>query len=68
MWLISFCITDDNGDEDRAEDIVDHSEDSTAGSDDLLLNSDGSPDRSGALNLVNYFICVVINKMYTLVP
>ncbi|XP_025425644.1 POU domain protein 2-like [Sipha flava] len=44
---------DDNGDEERAEDIVDHSEDST-GSDDLLLNSDGSPDRSGALNLVSH--------------
>lgn len=44
---------DDNGDEERVEDIVDHSEDSTGS--DLLLNSDGSPDRSGALNLVNFY-------------
>lgn len=52
MWLIFACITDDNGDEERVEDIVDHSEDSTGS--DLLLNSDGSPDRIGALNLVNF--------------
>lgn len=52
MWLILACITDDNGDEERVEDIVDHSEDSTGS--DLLLNSDGSPDRIGALNLVNF--------------
>lgn len=52
MWLILFCITDDNGDEERVGDIVDHSEDSTGS--DLLLNSDGSPDRNGALNLVNF--------------
>lgn len=51
MYLIIFYNTDDNGDEERVEDIVDHSEDSTGS--DLLLNSDGSPDRSGALNLVN---------------
>ncbi|CAI6344020.1 unnamed protein product [Macrosiphum euphorbiae] len=43
---------DDNGDEERVEDIVDHSEDSTGS--DLLLNSDGSPDRIGALNLVSH--------------
>lgn len=48
-----FSIIDDNGDEEeRVGDIVDHSEDSTGS--DLLLNSDGSPDRSGALNLVNF--------------
>lgn len=51
MWLILCCIIDDNGDEDRVDDIVEHSEDSTGS--DLLLNSDGSPDRIGALNLVN---------------
>lgn len=44
------CDLEDNGDDERAEDIVDHSEDSTGS--DLLLNSDGSPDRNGALNLV----------------
>lgn len=49
---IIFCAIDDNGDEERVEDIVDHSEDSTGS--DLLLNSDGSPDRIGALNLVNF--------------
>jgi len=57
---IIFCVIDDNGDEERVEDIVDHSEDSTGS--DLLLNSDGSPDRIGALNLVNFnevYICVV---------
>ncbi|XP_025196313.1 POU domain protein 2-like isoform X2 [Melanaphis sacchari] len=43
---------DDNGEEERVEDIVDHSEDSTGS--DLLLNSDGSPDRIGALNLVSH--------------
>ncbi|XP_050440273.1 POU domain protein 2-like isoform X2 [Adelges cooleyi] len=50
---------DDNGDDDvddderAVDDIVNHSEDSTGS--DLLLNSDGgSPDRTGALNLVSH--------------
>lgn len=46
------CAIDDNHDEERVDGIIDHSEDSTGS--DLLLNSDGSPDRNGALNLVNY--------------
>lgn len=50
MFLVA---ADDNGDERRMEDnMVDHSEDSTGS--DLLLNSDGSPDRIGALNLVSF--------------
>lgn len=52
MINIIFCVIDDNGNEERVEDIVDHSEDSSGS--DLLLNSDGSPDRIGALNLVSY--------------
>lgn len=58
---IIFCVIDDNGDEERVEDIVDHSEDSTGS--DLLLNSDGSPDRIGALNLVNFNEVSVITKI-----
>lgn len=61
MINIIFCVIDDNGEEERVEDIVDHSEDSTGS--DLLLNSDGSPDRIGALNLVNFNeIHVITNK------
>lgn len=48
------CVIDDNHDEERVGDIIDHSEDSTGS--DLLLNSDESPDRNGALNLVNFII------------
>lgn len=58
---IMFYVIDDNGDEERVEDIVDHSEDSTGS--DLLLNSDGSPDRIGALNLVNFYKVSVITKI-----
>ncbi|XP_050535183.1 POU domain protein 2-like isoform X2 [Daktulosphaira vitifoliae] len=44
---------DDDRDDRVGDDMVNHSEDSTGS--DLLLNSDGgSPDRTGALNLVSH--------------